>query len=232
MVGAEQPWTATSVERLRAFPSVIDVIRLDDAVNANQLLLAAIDKLQDEGQHLDDRFASDDRPKWLSKTDLHSRESFVKLANVVEAACARRLRDAGYQFDEVRVTEAWAATCRSDAPPDQFHSHHNSYLSCVYYVSVPEGSGPITFQDPRFGAGGFRLARSAESQQSDQGDRLLEREMVTLAPEPGLLFLFPSWLRHRIERCNIPSGARRVSIAFNTMPTGFLGVPTGGLEFV
>ncbi len=79
------------------------------------------------------------------------------------------------------------------------HIHPHSSLSGTLYVEVPEGSGPIRFEDPRL------PMMMAAPQRPDT--------FVTVEPRPGLLLMWESWLRHEV----LPGSGRgeRLSISFN-----------------
>ncbi|WP_164156585.1 TIGR02466 family protein [Sandarakinorhabdus rubra] len=86
------------------------------------------------------------------------------------------------------------------------HIHPRSIISGTLYVEVPTGAGAIRFEDPRlpmFMHAPPRLASAPEPL----------RSFVTVAPAPGLLLLWESWLRHEV----LPGSTRseRVSISFN-----------------
>lgn len=86
------------------------------------------------------------------------------------------------------------------------HLHTNAVLSGTYYVTVPEGSGPIVFEDPRHAlmmAAPLRKAGAPREQQT----------YVSTPPSPGTLLLWESWLRHEVP-LNRASG-ERISISFN-----------------
>jgi uncharacterized protein (TIGR02466 family) len=86
------------------------------------------------------------------------------------------------------------------------HIHPHSVISGTYYVTVPPKSGAIRFEDPRLG-----LMMAAPPRKKNA--RPENRSFVDVAPKPGMLLLWESWLRHGVE----PNGARgqRVSISFN-----------------
>jgi uncharacterized protein (TIGR02466 family) len=86
------------------------------------------------------------------------------------------------------------------------HIHPHSVLSGTVYVSVPKGAGALRLEDPR-----LPLMMAAPTRNADAPEDL--RAFVTLAPEPGSLFLWESWLRHEV----LPNRARtpRVSLSFN-----------------
>jgi uncharacterized protein (TIGR02466 family) len=87
------------------------------------------------------------------------------------------------------------------------HIHSNHHWSGVYYVDIgnPDQSvgpnGAIEFIDPRPAVGVFDFPG------------ITATGTWTLLPEPGLMLLFPSWLRHSV----LPyfGDKSRITIAFN-----------------
>lgn len=86
------------------------------------------------------------------------------------------------------------------------HIHPHSVISGTYYVVVPDGAGAIRFEDPRLGlmmASPPRRKRAARA----------NRPFITMAPRPGMLLLWESWLRHDVPING--SDSERISISFN-----------------
>ncbi|MBC8038324.1 MAG: hypothetical protein H7X89_14015 [Rhizobiales bacterium] len=86
------------------------------------------------------------------------------------------------------------------------HIHTNSVISGTYYVAVPDGSGPIVFEDPR---SGFLMAAPPRK---SSGPRELQTH-VSEMPKAGTLLLWESWLRHEVP-LNRAEGSR-ISVSFN-----------------
>lgn len=86
------------------------------------------------------------------------------------------------------------------------HIHPHSILSGTLYVEVPKGSGAIRFEDPR---AGMMMAAPVRREDAPEDRRLY----VDVAPAPGLLLLWESWLRHEV-RPNTGKG-ERLSVSFN-----------------
>ncbi|HET9337000.1 MAG TPA: TIGR02466 family protein [Sphingomicrobium sp.] len=86
------------------------------------------------------------------------------------------------------------------------HIHPHSILSGTFYVAVPTGSGDIRFEDPR-----LAMMMAAPVRREDAPEEL--RSFVTVAPRPGLLLMWESWLRHEV----LPGkgGGERLSVSFN-----------------
>ncbi|MEU8951747.1 putative 2OG-Fe(II) oxygenase [Streptomyces sp. NPDC048489] len=82
----------------------------------------------------------------------------------------------------------------------EFHAHHDSAVSGVYYLqTAASASGALELFDPR----PARLATTPHD----------ATEPLALHPHPGLLIAFPSWLRHAVAPHT--AGSPRLCIAFN-----------------
>ena len=83
------------------------------------------------------------------------------------------------------------------------HVHPSAWMSAVYYVQIPNGDSPLTFQDPR-------PARMMDFQRSV----LINDEYFEHRCKVGELVLFPAWLPHYVNPNT--SDEDRISISFNT----------------
>lgn len=86
------------------------------------------------------------------------------------------------------------------------HIHRNAVISGTYYVAVPQGAGPIVFEDPRL----------AMLMAAPPSKKLAPREFrthVSETPKAGTLLLWESWLRHEVP-LNRAEGSR-ISVSFN-----------------
>ncbi len=86
------------------------------------------------------------------------------------------------------------------------HIHPNAVISGTYYVCVPEGAGPIVYEDPRLG---FMMAAPPRK---DNAPRPFQAH-VPIHPHPGTLVLWESWLRHEVP-LNKAEG-NRITVSFN-----------------
>lgn len=148
---------------------------------------------------------------WHSATDLMEWEGpeITDLRHVLGDAIAELLRTftGGEGFQGQAVITAWANISRRGGYHRQ-HTHHSSMLSGVFYVdtgtpdaNAGEFNGAITFSDPRVAVEMIQLPGNPF------GDKL------KVAPEPGMLLLFPSWLPHFVDP--FQGDGERISIAFN-----------------
>ncbi|OQW48307.1 MAG: hypothetical protein A4S16_01210 [Proteobacteria bacterium SG_bin6] len=104
-----------------------------------------------------------------------------------------------------RLDSLWVNVLRPGGA-HSVHLHPHSIISGTLYVAVPPGAGAIRFEDPR-----LPLYMAAPPRREDAEENV--RPFVTVAPEPGTVLLWESWLRHEV----LPSSARedRVSVSFN-----------------
>jgi uncharacterized protein (TIGR02466 family) len=93
--------------------------------------------------------------------------------------------------------------------PGGFHSGHihpHSVLSGTIYLEVPPKASSLKLEDPR-----LPLMMAAPNRKADAPEEA--QTFVYVAPEPGTILMWESWLRHEVPA----NGARseRVSVSFN-----------------
>jgi uncharacterized protein (TIGR02466 family) len=91
------------------------------------------------------------------------------------------------------------------------HIHTNAVISGTYYVAVPQGAGPITYEDPRLAMLMAAPPRKTNSPREFQ-------HHISETPQPGTLLLWESWLRHEVP-LNRAEG-NRISVSFNMVIGG------------
>ena len=86
------------------------------------------------------------------------------------------------------------------------HLHPHSVVSGTLYLALPPGSRGLKLEDPR-----LAMMMAAPTRRDDAPEAL--QTFVEIAPEPGTVLLWESWMRHEV-----PPGAgtaKRISISFN-----------------
>lgn len=158
-----------------------------------------------------------DLMRWPGEPVAVLNRRILRLAAEATSQTLRAAREARFNFG---VT-AWANVSR-DGHYNTVHAHAGVHWAGVYYVATgePEGDDPrngrIEFVDPR--TGGFLRPPEGTFEES---------RVVT--PEPGLMLIFPGWLKHFVH----PFRGRgaRISIAFNIVlaaPSDAAGAEAGG----
>ena len=85
---------------------------------------------------------------WQTDQRLHTLPAFAELTACIEKAARGALDFMKVDYSRFEITACWA-NINPQGSLNSSHSHPNNYLSGVYYVRVPEGSGTIVFEDPR-----------------------------------------------------------------------------------
>jgi uncharacterized protein (TIGR02466 family) len=144
---------------------------------------------------------------YASLDDLPRRDpAFADLARLLVRHAAAFALECGFDLPrKPKLDSMWANLLRTGGHHSA-HIHPHSIISGTFYVEAPRGSGSIRFEDPR-----LPLMMAAPPRRSDAAEEL--RSFVTVAPRPGLLLMWESWLRHEV----LPGSGRgeRLSISFN-----------------
>jgi len=148
-----------------------------------------------------------------------NRSIFREVKLEILELCREFARAYSHIIDDIYICNSWGNVVRH-GDSIRYHKHANSYISGSFYLT--EGS-PFNIQDrdrvELFG--GFLPC-------TQSGDNYRAMESFTINPKPCRIILFPAGLMH----CVLPSKnpAPRYSIAFNAIPVGRIGPPTGMLE--
>lgn len=141
-------------------------------------------------------------------TQLDFAGSFVQLPGAKKiATCFKNcLNEYAYASKSVRISY-WSIISRRYAQND-FHDHGDCVLSSALYITVPPGSGHIQFKDPR-------PAKSMVSRICQDSAHEIH-QAVRVAPEPGMLVVFPSFLEHKVT--TTLGDKPRIVYSFNITP--------------
>ena len=163
-------------------------------------------KLTDQSQ------TRSNRNGWHSNTDILRNELFFPLKEILKNSCKRVCDDLSLLTENINFLMPCWANLHYYGGYNIDHIHPGSWISGVYYVSVPDGSGQLYFKDPRPQANtiGYPFINKLEVRAKNFGEK------IYLPPEEGRLYLFPSWLEHGVTPNQ--SQEERVSISFNFFP--------------
>jgi uncharacterized protein (TIGR02466 family) len=140
---------------------------------------------------------------------LHS-NLFQEIATVA----VPKLVDFGYMLFGERlnwtVKEMWTNLLEPGGS-QTMHSHANSFISGIYYLTPSHpGSRTVFIRPP----GGSEFSFRHHTRQAAMGPFNAGKYMLPAA-EPGDLVLFPSYLYHEVPK---NQGDQRITIAFNAIP--------------
>ena len=144
---------------------------------------------------------------YASLDDLPRRDpAIANLARLLTGHAGKFAEECAFDLvRKPRLDSVWVNLLRASGHHSA-HIHPHSIISGTLYVEVPWGSGAIRFEDPR-----LAMMMAAPTRRDDAPEEL--RPFVDVAPRPGLLLLWESWLRHEV----LPGTGRgeRLSISFN-----------------
>ena len=177
------------VKTYKCFPTSIHEVKLNiDSLDKKQMLIYVQLKGKDD--------------------DLHRISFFRPLADKVLEYSKKILKDGGYEFDKIEITNMWGnllSEGQSHAP----HTHSNNILSGVYYL---QSGAPIQFFDPRPAA---TILKPRNTPNWDNSGMIQFDSIVDIA------LFFPSWLMHWVP----PTSEERVSVSWNILVRGEYGEP-------
>ena len=125
---------------------------------------------------------------------------------------------------EFYITQSWLNYTKLGGSHGM-HTHQNSWISGVFYLSAPEGNG-ICFYDPN-----MRIKRILKIDSSLENPSQWSGEKITVPLKTNQLVLFPSWLGHAVDP-NPEQTTTRLSLAFNVFFTGPIGIESDLTELI
>ena len=145
---------------------------------------------------------------FASIADLSERfPAFARLERIVDSHAARFARALHWDLRGGRpICDSMWVNVLSQGGSHTSHLHTNAVLSGTYYVTVPEGSAPIVFEDPR-----HALMMAAPPRKMSAPHEV--QTNVSEKARPGTLLLWESWLRHEVPLNR--AERERISVSFN-----------------
>jgi uncharacterized protein (TIGR02466 family) len=133
--------------------------------------------------------------------------AFARLERMIDGHAARFARALHWDLRGGRpICDSMWVNMLSQGGSHTSHLHTNAVLSGTYYVTVPEGSAPIVFEDPR------HASMMAVPPRKTRAPREVQTNVSEKA-RPGTLLLWESWLRHEVPLNR--AERERISVSFN-----------------
>ena len=143
---------------------------------------------------------------YASLNDLPTRASvFGALKAKLDKHAAAFARDLSFDLGgrKLRMDSLWVNVLKPGAAHSG-HIHPHSVISGTVYVTTPKGAGALKLEDPR-----LPLMMAAPPRRADAPEST--RSFVYVAPGPGTLLMWESWLRHEV----VAGKGTRISVSFN-----------------
>lgn len=185
------------------FPTAIfveeNLISFEDNQNLSKYVLDLETKIQKGGQN------------WITDIsnshgtyDLILDNEFKNLTDSVTDKINIFAKEFGSNYEYDKPSSMWYNIYRN-GDYQEYHTHTDSVFSAVYFVTNPENSGRIVFENP--------IEPDMKPIKNITVNNDLNFKNCHYNPKPGTLLIFRSYMRHMVERClNIEP---RITIAFN-----------------
>ena len=125
---------------------------------------------------------------------------------------------------EFYITQSWLNYTKLGGSHGM-HTHQNSMISGVFYLSSSKGNG-LSFFDPN-----MRIKRILKIESSLENPSQWSGEVITAGLDTNKLVLFPSWLGHAVDP-NPEQTTTRLSLAFNVFFAGTIGIENDLTELI
>ena len=125
---------------------------------------------------------------------------------------------------EFYITQSWLNYTKLGGSHGM-HTHQNSMISGVFYLSSSKGNG-LSFFDPN-----MRIKRILKIESSLENPSQWSGEVITAGLDTNKLVLFPSWLDHAVKP-NLTQTSTRLSLAFNVFFAGTIGIENDLTELI
>ncbi len=145
---------------------------------------------------------------YASLADLPQRDPrFAELVRRLAPHLAAFARDCAFDLGgrRLKLDSLWVNLLKPGGAHGG-HIHPHSIVSGTFYVSTPDGAGALRLEDPR-----LPLMMAAPTLARDAPPEL--ERFVRIAPLPGTVLLWESWLRHEVIAGT--GKAERISVSFN-----------------
>jgi uncharacterized protein (TIGR02466 family) len=139
-------------------------------------------------------------------------EELIEIKNFIKEATQQAHRYTGFD-GEIDFLDSWFSITTKYGYHEA-HTHPGSLWSAVYYINASSSDAPICFLNRNILDAGWTANLSYL-----QND--VNSSQVSVAPETGLLLIFPSYLLHKVDQQKTDN--ERIMIALNL---GVKGVHT------
>lgn len=192
------------------FPTRLQIDRIADTALIKELESAVwmLEEGDEAGHAWCEEHGYDGYTSYASLDDLPERATaFADLKAMLDAQAAGFAASCGWDMsDRVLSLDSLWVNILGEGGAHSGHIHPNSVISGTAYICVPIGAGAIRFEDPRLPM----LQAAPPLMDTPEAS---QQRFIYQTPEPGMIMMWESWLRHEVmpNRSEEP----RLSVSFN-----------------
>lgn len=142
-------------------------------------------------------------------TGLHLNQQFKKISDFVTDCVFSYVSECGFDVDrsDLYIADSWANVSTGIVTTHTPHTHSNSFISAVIFISAPKGAGSLYFMHPNMAVN--TIDPDHKVQTSDNATE------VAFDPVPGLCVVFKSSTIHGTSYNMLNENEYRISLAYN-----------------
>lgn len=192
-----------TVQHVSLFPSLVHITEIKDFDVVKKDLILWIKSYQ----NTQNNHQISGRNAWQSSTNFFKKEkSFFKYKIMVEKPISIIMNS--FITKKYKITNMWV-NINGPGGYNVSHTHPDSHLSGVFWISTPDNCGVLRFESPNH----FTQYEIIKSYSENIKNSLNLYHDFWLKPTEGKLIIFPSDVRHFVETNQ--SNEDRISISFN-----------------
>jgi uncharacterized protein (TIGR02466 family) len=199
---------------IQLFPSCLFTGRVSDLTLCDRVE-TVLRKMQKEAE------GARDETFFMTRDDIHKRPEMKELADLALTESGRVLDFYKIKRQSHYITDMWGNITNPNHR-HALHVHPNCLLSGLIYIKSPPDCGPTQFSDPRPGA---RMIEPSVTEMTPYNTG-----QFLIAPDKGVMVLWPSFIPHAVERGKNRTHEDRIIVAFNVMIRGTIEISTAHLE--
>jgi len=187
------------MEMLELFPTVVGTTQRND-LNDHSVVFSAI-KNEWIGDPINDLLCQ-------THNSIHKIKELNPITEFVTQSVVEYLQQHQFTFDpaDLYVASCWANAGNTTSKTHETHYHFNSFVSAVYYLSAPEGSGALYFPHPNVPLYLLQPNVAISNNLNSIGFRI--------RPQAGKCIIFRSSTAHGVRQNNLKPTDTRLSIGY------------------
>jgi uncharacterized protein (TIGR02466 family) len=205
-------WKNTNDRNL--FPTTVIEYEMNIDDELSSYLIDEIYKMYNNQELKDNHACWNQDTQLMTISHLHNMNSFLGLTQMFRNAFADYLHKQGYIFEGIDITSMWAnVVSKNSMRSHAQHIHANSFLSCVYYLSIPKGNTSfINFENPSSASLMYKIDH-------DKNPNCPAWNNYKVQSKQNNCLVFPSWIRHSVDHGNWEDDKEyRIAISANCIP--------------
>lgn len=204
------PLKVNEVRFSPVFPTLIGEVLLDLPVED---MVSDVIKISSDTRNYEGGFTT-----FFDRKNLDEVRGMKELKEAIGGIAATFGREHKYEMNYDRCAiDVWV-NVMNKAGVHSTHNHKNTYFSGAFYARIDDEMSPLLLRNPT------HVWRSKEAAINPKDLTAFTSEWMVIQPKPNMLYIWPSWMEHRVPQMDQdkPMAGPRISFNFNVdyLPLG------------